>query len=538
MTRPGEIQSDLSNTDVVLISLQVDLDTIGLKSLHAALLQAGFSSKLLFVPGLHPSDQQVMAAVAVFLRRVRPLFVGISLMSHEYAAAAALTGYLRLADIGIPVVWGGIHPTIAPEMCLDHADYICIGEGDRGIVEFLAAIKKGADTDHIAGFWANHNGVVAKNRPAALIGDLDRLPFIGHIPPHGFIVHKRRIIRLNKKLFNTYARWKGTVYSVMASRGCPFSCSYCCNEYLSRLYETRSIRRRSVDSIIDELEAAVGRNPDIVYINFQDDCFLACSDNYLAAFCRAYRARIQRPFIVRCIPSFITEKRLAQLKRAGLSWISMGLQSGSDYILTDVYHRRSLVDDFLKAAAIIRKMNVAAYYDVILDNPFETDADRLDTIAVLTAVPRPYFLQLFSLVLFPGTVLYGRMIKESGAAPTEYLIHNYHDYRKTDLNRLIRVSGYLPALLVRSLASRYVRYGSTPAFRLRLRLAGLISALWLEPLTGFRLLLRSRQGNIVQVFRSLPSFFRIGISRYVKQFDGPAVKRIERLIRDHSSGKW
>ena len=538
MARPDEDHIRFSQAEAVLISLQVDLDTIGLKSLHAVLLQAGFSSIILYLPGLLPADLAVMKAVATFLRRTRPRFIGISLMSHEFTAAAALTGFLRRAGIDVPIVWGGIHPTIAPEMCLNHADYICVGEGDATIVEFLAALKKGHDIDCIAGFWSRRKGPVTRIRPAPPITELDRLPHIGHMPRHSFIIRGNKIIPLNKSIFKTYARWKGTVYSFMASRGCPFSCAYCCNEYLSRMYETRGIRRRSVDSIIAELETVVGRNPDIEYINFQDDCFLACPDDYLTAFCRAYQVRIGRPFIVRCIPAFVSEDRLRRLKQAGLSWISMGLQSGSDYILTDIYHRRSLVKDFLKAAEIVRKMDLAVYYDVILDNPFETDAERLDTITVLAAVPRPFFLQLFSLVPFPGTSLYERMTEECGTSPTEYLEHNYHDYRKTDLNRLIRIAGYLPPPVVGYLASRYLRGGATAAFRLRLRLAGLISALWIEPLTGFRLLRKSRQGDTIQALRLLPAFFRIGVSRYIKQFEGPTVKRIEHLIRDHSSGQW
>ena len=91
--------------------------------------------------------------------------------------------------------------------------------------------------------------------------------------------------------------------------------------------------------------------------------------------------------------------------------------------------------------------------------------------------------------------------------------------------------------MVRYLTAAYARYGSTPAFRLRLRLAGLISAFWLEPLTYFRVVKKSRQENIVRTLQVLPAFLRIGISRYIKQFEGPTVRRIERLIRDHSTGE-
>jgi hypothetical protein len=286
-----------------------------------------------------------------------------------------------------------------------------------------------------------------------------------------------------------------------------------------------------------ELEAAITTHPDIVFINFQDDCFLACPESYLAEFCDAYRERIRRPFIVRCIPSFINESRLRRLEQAGLAWISMGLQSGSDRVLTDIYNRRSLSRDFSEAATVIRKAGVAAYYDVILDNPFETDADRLDTIRVLAAIPRPYFLQLFSLVFFPGTGLYRRLAGESSAPPDDYLVKNYHDYRKTDLNRLIRISGYMPLPVISGLAALYGRDGAGLKFRCLIRFTGLVSALLFEPVAYFRLVRTSCRGDTVQAVRLLPAFSRIGLSRYIKQFQGKTVKRIERMIRDHSSGE-
>ncbi len=535
MTESGHDPTVSSSLDILLISLQIDLDTIGLKSLHATLLTSGFSSSILYLPGLLPGDHMLMKTALSFFRRIRPRVVGISLMSHEYSAAAALTGHIRQAAIEIPVVWGGIHPTIAPEMCLEHADFVCVGEGESSLVQFLEEIKKGCDTNNICGFQTREKGLLTNTPPSPRIKNLDRLPFTGHIPQHSFIGHNNRILPLDKVLFKKYARWKGTVYSFMASRGCAYACAYCCNEMLTRMYGSKVIRHRRVDSIIAELEAAIEGYPDIAYINFQDDCFLACSDAYLTAFCIAYQERIHRPFIVRCIPSFITEQRLRQLKAAGLSWISMGLQSGSDHVLMDIYNRRSLSKDFLKAAKIISKVNVAAYYDVILDNPLETDGERLETVDILTAVPRPYFLQMFSLVLYPGTSLYRRLVSQHGRHNDDYLIRNYHDYRKTDLNRLIRISGYLPLPMIRRLRALYAKNGSTPRFRLLLRLAELISAVWFEPLTYLRVVFRGAQGNMSRFLRLMPAFFRIGVSRYIKQFDGKAVKRIERMIRDNSS---
>ena len=520
--------------EALLISLQVDLDTIGLKSLHACLMKAGFSSTLLYLPGLQPKDQASMEEVGRLIRNKPPGFVGISLMSHEYFSAAALTAFIRtVTDKRIPVVWGGIHPTIAPEMCLAHADYVCVGEGETAMLELATAVRSGRRLDDVPNLWYKNGGKIEKPPLAPLIADLDQLPFADHLPENSLIAHGHRIVTLDKRAFKKYARWRGVVYSFMSSRGCPLACSYCCNDFLTRLYGTRVIRRRSVDNIVTELETAIRKYPDIEYINFQDDCFLACSDAYLTEFCEAYRKRIGRPFIVRCIPSFISTDRMEGLRQAGLSWISMGLQSGSDRVLSDVYNRRSSSRDFLAAAEIIHRTGVAAYYDVILDNPLETDADQLETIRVLSAVPRPYFLQPFSLVLFPGTSLCRRLRGEQAEYSGDYLIKNYHSYGNTDWNRLIRMSAYVPRFMISRLSVDRMKGGSSAAFRFWFYTTGWLSTFVMEPIAYFRVFRAGCRGEVSRMVKLLPAFFRIGLGRYIKQFRGKAIDRIERMIRDH-----
>jgi len=114
--------------EVLLISLQEDLDVIGLKSLHYQLLKHGFSSHILFMPKF--PGTAISNTIYNFVDKLSPLFIGISLMSVEYERARWLTNNLKLHYPSLPIIWGGIHPTIAPETCMNYADFICIGEGE------------------------------------------------------------------------------------------------------------------------------------------------------------------------------------------------------------------------------------------------------------------------------------------------------------------------------------------------------------------------------------------------------------------------
>ena len=389
------------NKDVLLISLQEDLDVIGLRSLHYQLLKHGFASHILFIPRF-PSAA-MSDAVYNIIDKLSPLFIGISLMSIEYDRAMQLTHVLKTYYPSIPILWGGIHPTIAPETCLDYADFICIGEGESFIVDFANAVANGSGPEALGSLVFRRTGQVVQNPLYPLVADLSAIPACEHVPRDSYVLHKGTITPLNIRTFRKYARYSGTTYSIMSSRGCPFSCTYCCNNALAKIYGSKKVRFREFSSVIDELRMAITQYPFIEYINFQDDCFLLRSDEEIERFCHLYKQEIKRPFIARSIPTFITERKIALMKSAGLAWISLGLQSGSDHVCHEIYKRRSGKQDFLKAARAIKNQDLAAFYDVILDNPFETDEDRIDTVLTLMETPKPFYTQYFSLSLYPGT---------------------------------------------------------------------------------------------------------------------------------------
>ncbi len=523
--------------EMLLISLQVDIDTIGLKSLHYTMLQHSLRSSLLYLPGFEKHDKEFADRTIGFVECISPLVIGISLMSHEYKSAAAITASLKENFSHIPIIWGGIHPTIAPEMCLEHADYICVGEGEAAIIPFVRALQGKGPPERCHSIWCRTStGEIIKNPLAPLIHNLDEIAITSHLPCYSFIARKKDIVPLTRRLLKQYGRWRGSVYSIMGSRGCPFSCSYCCNNFLRKLYNSCIIRRRSVSNLISELSQVVLENPEVQFVNFQDDCFLACSDNYLEEFCRQYKERVRLPFIVRCIPGFLTEKRLRLLRDTGVAWVSMGLQSGSDHVLRRIYQRSTSTADFLEATRIIHKLRVAVYYDVIFDNPLETELDRLNTLLAVVSLPRPYFLQIFSLVAYPGTDIYNFITEKYPSKKSEYLTKNYHAYEHDNLNRMIRMAAYLSPRMIKLLVRLYKDNREGWQFRLAIEFFGFLSALLFEPLTSLRVIQISRKGSLAETLQYLPVYWRIGLSRYIKQFSIGYANIIERLVRDNLSG--
>lgn len=506
--------------DVLIITTQNNLDTIGVKYLHNYLLEQGYDSCLLYLPAYDIRDDIKLEHIQRFISKNSPKLIGMSLMSTEYNDIRHLTRYLKENFKLLPIIWGGIHPTIAPEICLEYADYVCIGEGEIMFSELIGSIvnNRHREIPFIKNLCYKHNGQIKKNDLYPLFDKLDELPLCAPISKNSYIQYHKDILCLDQNIYRKYARYSGIVYSIITSRGCPFSCTYCCNNYISHLYSDKRVRRRSVVSVISELKKAISDTPYIQYVNFQDDCFLSCSSEYLRGFCEVYKKEIDKPFIIRSVPIFITKEKMEYLKSAGLGWISVGLQSGSDYVCKEIYDRKFLKADFLKAANLIKEYNVAAFYDVILDNPFESDDDRIKTIFALIETPKPYYTQFFSLSLYPGTELHERALRECPEHIENYLEKKYQSYKKTLLNDMMRIATFVDETKMKKLVNLFKDNSASFSFKFNFFFLSLFSKMIFEPLAYFRVIALSQGGSYWRALKILRFYLKEGLGRYFKQF--------------------
>ena len=185
----------------LLLSLQKDLDTVGLKYLHCYLLKNGHNSSILYLRNFNPDNKEHSERVRKFVLEIDPSLIGISLMSDEYYSTCNLTKYLKSINKTTPIIWGGIHPTISPESCLDYADYVCIGEGERTILDVANAIDKKENIKDINNLCYLESGRIKRNALYPHIENLDEIPIYDHIPRDSFVLEDNGIPPLNKKNF-------------------------------------------------------------------------------------------------------------------------------------------------------------------------------------------------------------------------------------------------------------------------------------------------------------------------------------------------
>ncbi len=507
-----------SNKSIVLFSLQIDLSTIGVKYLHYRLLKEGYDSRLLHLPHFRSGDTAALENIRDFVKELSPLFMGFSLMSVEYPPAREISYYLKEKFPEPPIIWGGIHPTTSPESCLPPADYVCIGEGDRSVIDFANALYANSSPRSINNICYLEDGRLIKNPLYPIVTDLDGLSHPHHISLESYVQEEDNTIgKVDKRRLHRHGRYQGRFYDVLTSRGCPFSCTYCCNSYLSRLYGGGAVRQRSVESIIAELERAVRENDMIDLVNFQDENFLSYDQDFIKEFCEAYKKKIAKPFMFACIPSFVKEDKIGLLKDAGLSWVRMGLQSGSDRVCKDIYRRASYKKHFLSAMQTMHDHRVGVYCDVILDNPLEKEEDCLETAQALKEAVKPFYLQQYSLVAYYGTEIEEMILKECPEEFTDKAQTDYFHLSKTVVNDLIRMSAYLPAGLTERLLQSYERDPQSIEFRALFSVCKPAGLLIFEPLSYLRVFKMSQGDSFIKAMKTFPPFLRMFFVRYIKR---------------------
>lgn len=340
--------------------------------------------------------------------------VGISLMTSAFFLAADITRHIK-EKLNMPVIWGGIHPTIRPDECLEYVDMVCIGEGEVPLSNLIDRMQKNSNYLNIEGIWYKNNGSIIKNRLPPLIQDLDTLPIDTYEFEGDKILKGERLVPVD---YETVAELLDTQIMVFFSRGCPYRCAFCCNNILNNIYKGQKVvRHKSPRLVVEEIRQILSKFNRINRIFFGDDSFIVMPVKDLAEFSQLYKKHINLPFSCQVTAPSVTKEKIDLLVEAGLNDVRMGLQSASPSTLK-LYNRPITAEMVKKASQVISDclgQGQILSYDLILDNPYETKENLLETLKFLIDLPRPYSLRFFSLQLYPGTELYNRVISEKGS---------------------------------------------------------------------------------------------------------------------------
>ncbi len=291
------------------------------------------------------------------LQAYDPDLVMISSPSCGYRTAIE---YGRKAkELGKKVVLGGCHiRTLAPSMSRAF-DVGVTGEGEYVTVDLIRHYlenNRSFDLDKLESttglvFW---NGARLVNTgPAPEIADLDSLPLPDRSPLRG--------ISSDLRLFFT--------------RGCPYRCSYCAATVMSK-----RVRKHSAEYMIEDLKQVLALNPSR-HVLIYDDLF-AVDKARIESFVRLLEKEKllgKLTFFVQNRANLVDEELVQLLVRMGMTFSSMGLDSGNDEVLNYLKGNSVSVADNYRAVSLFQKHRVFTYSSFIIGSPKETSAQVQDT---------------------------------------------------------------------------------------------------------------------------------------------------------------
>lgn len=335
------------------------------------------------------------------LVKIRPRLIGLSVSSTYFRTAAKITQSIR-QRLQTTIVWGGMHPISCPQDCIEHADIVCVGEGELPFLQIAERIYQGQPLSNISNTWISNNGQVEKNPMILLIDDLDNLPV-----PQRLSGNPRYFIEQGVFMHDPIAQASGILgaYPVMTSRGCAYSCSFCGNSILNSKYKNLGpyLRRRSVSHVIKELRQAI-RHSNINLIRFSDDIF-TYDKAWIKQFCEQYLEAIGKPFVCCIHHKHCSEEIIAALIKVGLVAVMIGIQSGSNSINKGIYKRNQNYKELIDFAKKMQLKKILVSFDIIADSCFDSEESRRQTIELLLSLPMGHRVVLYSLCFFPQTAL-------------------------------------------------------------------------------------------------------------------------------------
>ncbi len=368
---------------------------MGVGMLAGAMRRAGVDRAL-----YHVAEMPTEAEFCARMEREKPDLLAISTTSGQWRFVVPMIEWAK-KHFDLPVIAGGIHPTLAPHETIAQApmlDAICVGEGEEPFVQYVREIAAGNRyPTGLANFWLKTRaGTWEQNPMGPLVDDLDRLGW----PDHEIFDFAKVVEMMNGEA------------NVMAGRGCPYRCSYCSNEV--KIVQNKdlgsNLRWRSPEDVVRECEYLrdTYRNRTFYFI---DDIF-TLNREWTKEFARLYGARVRMPFRIQLQVKTIDAERLELLREIGLYSVVAGVETGNEELRKKVLIKRISNDDILACFREADRLGIETATYNIIGIPGETEQTIRDSIELNRQVrPNRTIVTIFT--PFPGTSLY-KEAKEQG----------------------------------------------------------------------------------------------------------------------------
>ena len=358
--------------------LQRMLPPLGILSIASVLERAGLE---VHVVDVH-AEQIFPDEFREIVRRLRPRFVGITVLSAHLIPANHIARICKEEVPDAQVFAGGVHAESCPEQMLRNPSIDAVGRGDGEQV--MLDLVRGVPYASVPGLSYRTGGRVVHNAlgPAAA---LDDFPF----PAYHLIDFSR--------YYTPPASYRDLpAMNVLMTRGCPGKCTFCNSA-------NTVLRSRSPEKMV-ELITLLRYTYGIRQLYFYDDTFTA-TPKTVRAFCDLMiRERIDVKWICYVRGDMFTDDLATLMAQAGCHQVLMGIESGSAELMRAA-GKPIRKARYLDAVRIAHRHGIEVRGSFIMGHREETRATLQETLAFAQEIELDLF-QLNIMTPYPGTQLY------------------------------------------------------------------------------------------------------------------------------------
>lgn len=402
------------------------------------------------------------------LERYNPDLVVIMVYGHQPSAstqtmpaAGRISRDIKEHNEDVPVAMGGTHPSSLPERTLmeEKIDFVIKGEGVYTIEGLIKCLKGKKSLKDVDGLWYKKAGNIAFTKPSPICRNLDEelndyawdlLPDINKYRSHNW--HCFQDFENSKR--EDFLDVRSPYASIYTSLGCPYSCSFCC---INAIFGKPGIRYWSNEKVLSFIDVLVNKY-GVKNLRFADELFIL-SQKRIEMFCDLFAERDYDLNIwVYGRVDTIRSSLLKRLKRIGVNWICLGIESANEKVRNNV--NKTIRKDIKDVVRNIQAHDINVMGNFMFGLPEDTTATMEETLDLAMDL-NCEFINFYTVMAYPGSRLYDEALKKENSLPESWEGFSQHSYVTKPLP-----TKYLPARKVLKFRDEaFIRYFTNKRYR-------------------------------------------------------------------------
>ena len=336
------------------------------------------------------------------IKEYRPDVIGFSVLTPSADVVFEISRNIRAMFPDMKIVMGNMHASLFSDEILSkgYADFVVHREGELTMMELLRALEGRSKVEDVKGISYRKDGIILNNPIREFLGDLDALPFPAWdlFPLDRYLTDPRTEV-----LKNT------TEMQILATRGCPYQCTFCSSR-TERSLGTK-YRMRDPKLVVDEMDyiyetfkREVFSFMDLAFPLFKKHAMDLCNEIITRGFDKKFR------WMTECRVKPLDEELLRLMRKAGCVRVNFGIESGNDQILRSL-KKNFATEDVRHAVRMAKNAGIVVDGMFMIGLPGETEEMINETIDFAIELKVRY--AIFNIfVPYPGCELYDNLMAQ------------------------------------------------------------------------------------------------------------------------------